>query len=153
MYENPDESRQIHAKCSPLFNIPPIYAWKITPFLDFANSRLILKTYPFFRESGFQYGIRFDREWGGGWGIYITIWRFINDTRWRENNASSLKRRPSWKTTNLPTQLTNMFTVKKNKENHVISQALSRRANWSRLTLLDDDIIDRCNLGSTPMAR
>ena len=28
MYENPDENRQIHAKCLPFF----IYAWKITPF-------------------------------------------------------------------------------------------------------------------------
>ena len=32
MYENPDENRQIHAKCLPFFKISPIYAWKITPF-------------------------------------------------------------------------------------------------------------------------
>ena len=32
MYENPDQNRQIHAKCLPFFKISPIYAWKITPF-------------------------------------------------------------------------------------------------------------------------
>ena len=32
MYENPDENRQIHAKCLPLFKFSPIYVWKITPF-------------------------------------------------------------------------------------------------------------------------
>ena len=38
MYENPDENKQIHAKCLPLFNISPIYAWKITPISRFREA-------------------------------------------------------------------------------------------------------------------
>ena len=40
---------------------------KLPLFLDFANSRLPLKNYPFLRESGYERGIRFDRKrgWGG----------------------------------------------------------------------------------------
>ena len=46
-------------------------------FLDFANSRLPLKKYPFFRENGYERGIRFGREWGG-LGLVLNfevIWR------------------------------------------------------------------------------
>ena len=39
---------------------------KLLLILDFANSHLLLKNYPFFRESGYEHGIRFDREWGSG---------------------------------------------------------------------------------------
>ena len=45
MYENPDENRQIHAKCLPFF-----------------------KNHPFLRESGYERGMRFDREGVGGGG-------------------------------------------------------------------------------------
>ena len=41
---------------------------KLPLFQNFANSRLPLKNYPFLRESGYERGIRFDREWGGGGG-------------------------------------------------------------------------------------
>ena len=37
---------------------------KLPLFLDFANSRLPLKKNPFLRESGYERGIGFDREWG-----------------------------------------------------------------------------------------
>ena len=47
---------------------------KLPPFLDFANSRLPLKNYPFLRESGYERGIRFDRE---GAGITSTMHLFI----------------------------------------------------------------------------
>ena len=39
---------------------------KWPPFLDFANSRLSLKKYPLSRENGYERGIRFGREGGGG---------------------------------------------------------------------------------------
>ena len=54
MYKNLDESRQTYVKCLPFFNISPIYE-KLPLFLD----------YPFFRESGYERGIRFGREWRG----------------------------------------------------------------------------------------
>ena len=47
-----------------LFKISPIYACKIPLFVDFANSRQPLKKYRFSRESGYERGIHFVREWG-----------------------------------------------------------------------------------------
>ena len=62
----PRWNRQIHAKCLPLFKISPIYGSKIPLFVDFADSRLPLKNWPFFRESRYERGIRFDRKLGAG---------------------------------------------------------------------------------------
>ena len=39
---------------------------KLPLSLDFANSRLRLKNCPFFRESGYDRGVRFGRELGAG---------------------------------------------------------------------------------------
>ena len=55
---------------------------KLPLFLDFENSRLPVENYHFLRESGYERGIRFDREWGRG--NYI-IWDFIE-----ENNVKDL---------------------------------------------------------------
>ena len=49
-------------KIVPLLKISRIHAWKMTPFLDFANSRLPLKKYAFFRENEYERGICFVRE-------------------------------------------------------------------------------------------
>ena len=38
---------------------------KLPLFLDFANSRIPLKNYLFLRDSGYERGKRFDREWRG----------------------------------------------------------------------------------------
>ena len=62
MYENPDENRQMHVKCLPFFKIFPIYAWKITLFSWIREFAPTLEKYPFIRESGYERGIRFDRE-------------------------------------------------------------------------------------------
>ena len=65
MYENPDENMQVQAKCLPFFKISPIYAKH--PFLLISRMRAYLwKMTPFFRESGYECGICFDREWGRG---------------------------------------------------------------------------------------
>ena len=60
-------------------------AFKIPLFVDFANSRLPLKIYPFFSRKWYERGIRFDREWGGVecgvgcglWGVgvrWVWVW-------------------------------------------------------------------------------
>ena len=52
MYENPDENRQIHAKCLPLLKISPIYAKKITPFFISRIRAYLWKIIPFFAKVG-----------------------------------------------------------------------------------------------------
>ena len=42
------ENRQIHAKCLPFLKISPIYACKMPLYIDFVDSRIPLKNYPFF---------------------------------------------------------------------------------------------------------
>ena len=55
-------------KILPFFKVSRTYACKMTLFIDFANSRLPLKKYPFFRGNGYERGIYFGREWGQFYG-------------------------------------------------------------------------------------
>ena len=53
---------------------------KLPLFIDFANSRLSLKNYPFLRESGYERGTRFDRElnWINVPQMITVNWGFVH---------------------------------------------------------------------------
>ena len=68
MYENPDENRQIHQNVYTFSNFRRFLPEKFPLFLDFANSHLPLKMYPFLRESGYECGIHLYILFGSGGG-------------------------------------------------------------------------------------
>ena len=67
----PGWKRADTCKIFTFFKISKIYACKIPLFVDFANSRLPFESCPFFGESGYERGIRFDREGGG---VQVMAW-------------------------------------------------------------------------------
>ena len=62
MYETSELKRLIHVNNLTFLKNSRIFAWKITLFLDFANSRIALKKSPILAKIDASMDVRFGRE-------------------------------------------------------------------------------------------
>ena len=63
---------------------------KLPLFLDSANSRLLLKNYPFRHESWYERGMRFNR-WGGRWDGSVNSMKNRVNPSWYAHRSRSIK--------------------------------------------------------------